>query len=853
LKRRDELETTSASTVVIRKRTKKITADGTNKSVRILRSRDLLKLLLSSFKTIPKVKQGDRLLIGRVMNEGRKALNLPLPDLNINLLLMLKTCAVPLAGKHVLKSEHVTNLGVGKGLALVVAVNHDVDNGTKRRAQHGLSAILEVVLTNDLLDLNKALDGLSEAVRILLLRVQHVILEHVGIVEHTSEEVVELTGDTPAETRSLDELTLVLVILHALKIALLLKVGRITLELLHTRHDLGSKEADIVTEGLLRADLTSRSGPATKASKDVRNEKIVKISREGQSVERTLSQSTLAASASGGRAGAADAADEIHEQLGEILIVQRVVAAKVGKSRLGDADTAAKHDEIHRDSKRLVTADTVEETHGNVGDISILGIYSIRTDLKVTRVGTALAVDETSVGRADIELLLRTRLVDALGSLDDKLPHGLGELLKTRDILSNLVDLLHSHGLEVGDEVARLDKVSLALSIKTAVDTIIGTLEKTELAVGCDGLGDGTSVLGDIESSLAHVARRLSGIGLVSREPLGGHSHGCADIILHLHLGARDVIDTSLEGTPHVAVRRHTDTEEASTDLTVVELNLVAIAAIDKIHGEVSTPVQTPLLGPEALHVVHDREDVRREVGKPGVVLVGVNVARSQQLDDAANGTLAGEERTVIDTLFILVALGVVIGKDLVNKSKVLLGVVDKERAVHESTVDVLGELTLATTRHSARLVKHSATAISTDQTPCRGSRVVDGLEAVTVGKDVNLARDKTDGLLAAIEGDGVLVKAEGRVLRDVEDVGETLIDSITLGLKLDIILTEQLDSILEGVASKMRPLLGFIFSTGAGTKGVAREGEGATAVLLICITVEVSGVADVRLNSFLQ
>jgi len=403
-------------------------------------------------------------------------------------------------------------------------VDHDVDHSTKGWAEHGLGAILEVVLTDDLLDLNKALDSLSEAIRILLLWVKNIILEHVGIIEHTTEEVSELTSDTPAKTRSLDELTLVLIILHPLEVALLLEVSRITLEVLHTRQDLGSKEADIVTESLLGTDLASGSGPATKTSKDVRNEKVVKISREGQSVEGTLGESTLTASAGGGWAGATDAADEIHEQLGEILIVQRVVAAEVRKSGLGDADTTAKHDKIHRDGKRLIAANTVEETHGDIRDISVLSVDGIRTDLKVTRIGTALAVDEASVSRADIEVLLRSRLLSTLGSLDDELPHGLGELLKARDILSDLVDLLDAHRLEVGDEVAGLDEISLALGIKTTVDAIIRTLEETELAVGCDGLGDRSSAPLDLKGALAHVARRLSWVGLINREPLVGNS-----------------------------------------------------------------------------------------------------------------------------------------------------------------------------------------------------------------------------------------------------------------------------------------------------------------------------------------
>jgi len=677
-------------------------------------------------------------------------------------------------------------------------VDHDVNDSTKRWAKHRLSTIIKVLLTDDLLAIDKALNSLSEAVRILLLWVKNIILEHIRIIEHTAEEVSELTSDTPAKTRGLDELTLVLIILHALQVALLLKVSRITLELLHTRHNLGSKEADIVAEGLLGTDLASGSGPATKTSKDVRDKKVVKICRERQSIERTLGKSTLTASTGGGWAGTADAADKIHEQLGEILVVKRVVAAEIRKSGLGNADTTAKHDKIHRDGKRLVASNTVEETHGDISDVSLLSVNGIRTDLEVTRIGTALAVDETSVGGADIEVLLRARLINALGSPDDELPHGLGELLKTRDILSDIVDLLDGHRLEVGNEVAGFDEVSLALSIKTTVDTIIRTLEQTELTVGCESLGDRTSILGDVESGLAHVARRLSWVGLIGRKPRVGDSDRGADIILHLHLCARDVIDTGLESTPHVGLGRHTHTKEGAADLTVVKLDLVAVATVDKIHGEVSTPVQTPLLGPEALHVVHNREDVRREVLKPGVVLISVDVAGSKQLDDTADGTLAGKKRTVINTLAILVALGVIVREDLIDKSKVLLRIVHEERAVHKSTIDVLGQLTLATTRHSARLVEHSATTISTDQTPCRSSRVVNSLETITVRQDVSLARDKTDGLLATSESDSVLIKAEGRILRNVDNVGEALIDSITLRLHCNVLFTKKLHSISE-------------------------------------------------------
>jgi len=755
------IKITLALIVIIRKRTKKIATDSTHKFVRIFRVGNFLKFLLSNIKTILKMKQFDRLLIGRIVNESRKALDLLLPVLDINLLLMFKTSTIPFAGKHVLQSEHVTDLRISKSLTLIVAMNHDVDNCTKRWAKHRLSAILKVVLANDLLNFNETLNSFSEAIRILLLWVENIIFKHIRIVKHTTKEVSEFTSDTPAKTRSLDKFTLVFIILHTLKIALLLEVVRITLELLHTRHDLRSKETDIMTEGLLRTNLTSRSRPATKTSEDVRDEQVVKISREGKSVERTLGKSTFTASAGGGWAGTADAADKIHEQLRKILVVERIVAAQVGKTRLGHADTTTKHDKIHRDGKRLITSDAVEETHGNVRNISIFGVDGIRTNLKITWIGTAFAVDETSVGRANIKVLLGSRLVDALGSLNDKLSHGLGELLKARNILGDFVNLLDGHRLKVGNEVARLDKVGLTLSIKTTVDTIIRTLEKTELAVGGNGLGDRTSVLRNVKRGLAHVARRLSWVGLISRKPSVRNSDGSTDIILHLNLAARDVINTSLESTPHVTVRRHTDTKEASTDLTIVKLDLVAIAAVDEIHREVCTPVQTPLLGPETLDVVHNREDVRWEVSKPGVILVSVNVARSKQLDNATNGTLAGKKRTIIDTFGILVTSRIIVGKDFIDEGKVLLRIIDKERTVHKSTIDVLGQLTLATTGNSARLVEHSCTTISTDQTPCRSSRVVDGLETITVRKNVNLARNKTDGLMIRAKSNSILVKAE--------------------------------------------------------------------------------------------
>jgi len=117
-----------------------------------------------------------------------------------------------------------------------------------------------------------------------------------------------------------------------LQVPVLHEPGRVALIRLETRHDFRCQESDIVGKALLGSNEACGSGPAAKTCQDVRDEEVVEISREGECIERSLGESSLRASACGGRRLSADAAHEVHKELRELLVVERAVAGEVRKA-----------------------------------------------------------------------------------------------------------------------------------------------------------------------------------------------------------------------------------------------------------------------------------------------------------------------------------------------------------------------------------------------------------------------------------------------------------------------------------------------------------------------------------------
>jgi len=215
-------------------------------------------------------------------------------------------------------------------------------------------------------------------------------------------------------------------------------------------------------------------------------------------------------------------------------------------------------------------------------------------------------------------------------------------------------------------------------------------------------------------------------------------------------------------------------------------------------------------------------------------------------------------ERTIIDTRSILVAVSEIVREDLIDKGKVLLGIIDKDGSIHHCTLNALAELTLATTTDSARLVDKDTSSISSDDVISGRSRMVNSLITETVRKDISLSRDKTDALLVClvasltVPSDCVGEKAKEGILRDVADVGETLIDSITLRHHCVVLFSQKSKGIMELVATEMREKLCFCKSISDNTIGITRESQCASRVLFLSISHEVCCIRKLCLDLLL-
>ncbi len=103
----------------------------------------------------------------------------------------------------------------------------------------------------------------------------------------------------------------------------------------HAAPDLRHQHADVVIHAEVRAHITGRGGEARIAGENRRHQRVVQIHHRPQRVERTFGERAFAAESRGGGRFAGQAADEIHEQLGQFLIVDRTVNRQRRQAGLG--------------------------------------------------------------------------------------------------------------------------------------------------------------------------------------------------------------------------------------------------------------------------------------------------------------------------------------------------------------------------------------------------------------------------------------------------------------------------------------------------------------------------------------
>mmetsp|Transcript_3513 Transcript_3513/g.8398 ORF Transcript_3513/g.8398 Transcript_3513/m.8398 type:complete len:938 (+) Transcript_3513:180-2993(+) len=803
----------------------RVNAERALEGLQVILTLDLRELGLDLLDAVNQIQILDNLLalpvglarLHELLHVGQPALqSLALTDLELR-----QARLVPVGVEHRLAGPHLAELRRLERHALVLAVGHDVQERLERGHSHVRTAVGDVGLANALIGVGDGLEAISEDRLVLELRAEDVgVKDRRGVGEHTPEEVLhELLGDAVPEDVGRNRLAVNLHCFDFLQVAVLDQVLGRALLLAHARPHLRHQQRAIVVDLLVRADHTSRRDEDVIAGDGVRDERRIQVVHHVEHVERTLGQGTLRAGARGGRRLASHGRGHLHEELGQLVVVDRVVHTQRRDSSLGIGGivAAAAQHRADRGVHRLAQRDHAREARPHGAEVEGARISDLHRVLEVAGVGRGLAVDETRVRRGHAELR-----GGALEECEEALLHGLGELLEADSVVDDRLDLLAGHRLEVGDEAARARHVLLRDLVVSAVDGLVRALEEAEF-----------DVLGDFDG-------RQGRAEVKALDLLGGDHDGGGDVILRLELVAGEEVLAEGEGLPGevaaggllerdvlVEGRAVADADVRREERGVAVLELVAERAVDGVGVEVTAPVSAPL----GLVVLLDHGDELANVGgdrvDEGVVLIGVVGERREQLDDDAGRDARVKEGLDVADLDAGLIIGVlvlggmctclvvhdgrvVLVEDLVELVEVALDVAAEDGAVLDHVLEALRDLRLASARHGGGLVEVSALTNSALEVPLLvdaalsaalgadgGGALLDHLDLVAGREHVRLAGGEVDALAA--EGHSLLGHGKLGVLGHVKDVRVLLVDGIALVLELDGV-AEELNNVLEGV-----------------------------------------------------
>ena len=359
----------------------------------------------------------------------------------------------------------------------------------------------------------------------------------------------------------------------------------------------------------LRADVAGGGREAGQAGEDVGHERGVQIEDRPQGVERALGQRPFGAGPGRRGALAGQRADEVHEQLGQLLVMDRAVDGQRADAGRGVGRVVAPAEE-HRadgDVQRLARP-------GWPGPGACPARRRSGPSGRAGRAGSGGSAGSCSACRrpaGDGPSRRRSRCPPR--------PRPGGAAASAAVNSSNSVTrstmgagLLGGQRLEVGEEVVRPRQVGLGLLVQAAVDRVVGALEQPRLAV-------------DREL----VARRPAGPGGSAPSRAAGTTTEAVMSSSVCTLSAATKSWRSLN-VRQACERQQADAQVGADELAAERLQLVAGEAVDAVHAEharASRPMHSRR--DEPLDDEDDRVDVVRERRQPGVVLVGVVLARA--------------------------------------------------------------------------------------------------------------------------------------------------------------------------------------------------------------------------------
>ena len=299
------------------------------------------------------------------------------------------------------------------------------------------------------------------------------------MIEHAAkEEMHKAVVDAPAEAARENFFAVVREVFDAFEKTVRDEKFRIAFFRRHARENFRHDEADIVIHAHLRPDVTGGGDEAVVIGEDERHERVVQIHDGRQRVERAFGQRAFGTRAGGGRRFAGHAADEFHEQLRQLHVVNRVVARERADAFLGGIVAAAGQHGADGREHGCARWQAATQPRTDFGDVSFVGLHHIGPLLEVARIFCRLAIYHARVRRGD-EVTRRT----SRGEIADGLLHRRRELVEMDRVLHQIFRLLMRERLVVGKEIVGAGEIHFRLLVVAAMDRVVGTLEQALFTV----------------------------------------------------------------------------------------------------------------------------------------------------------------------------------------------------------------------------------------------------------------------------------------------------------------------------------------------------------------------------------
>ena len=211
-----------------------------------------------------------------------------------------------------------------------------------------------------------------------------------------------------------------------------------------------------------------------------RHERVVDVDDRPERIERTFGERAFAAEAGRRWRFSGQAADEIHEQFGQFLIVNRIVDGERRDAEFRDrADCCGGREHgVHREINALIGRDFAREPGSDFGQIRVAGIHEIGAPLQVAGILRRAAIDHARMrGRDDIS-------VSAVAAKSlSRCFIGSVYLSNSTTLSTSSLSLLDGQRLKIRNEVSGRGEVGFGILVEAAVDGVVGTLEEQRLAV----------------------------------------------------------------------------------------------------------------------------------------------------------------------------------------------------------------------------------------------------------------------------------------------------------------------------------------------------------------------------------